>query len=198
MIIASSNTNAYNQIQSLCEKGYRYYIQKGEFENDEFTHRMQAMPLHCVIENPLNFCDLPDTITLQMIEQYYAEFWNSIKLPTSDYTYGERMAIQLPAVFDMLKETPRTNQAVISIAKPEDLFLKHKPCMRTIQFMIYDDIKTLNIISHWRSNDAKEAFLYNQGAISLLLKDAAEYAGLAVGRHDYFSAGTHVYSHSKI
>jgi thymidylate synthase len=136
---------------------------------------------------------MPKEITVGMIEQYYNTYLvgTGEKAPGEQYTYAERIFQQLPTILEMLLHTPGTNQASISITRPEDVHLEHPPCLREISFSVVG--QHLHVSTFWRSNDIGEAFLINQGGISLLLKDAAEYSGLKVGCHFYFCSNPHIY-----
>ena len=101
---------------------------------------------------------------------------------------------QLLDVMKMLKDTPATNQAIVEVAQPSDVKLKHMPCLRSFQFMLYRG--RLNMIVYFRSNDIGEAFIFNHGGLALILRDVAEFAGIAPGDYHYFSPGAHLYSHS--
>lgn len=177
----------------FCRQGYRQDIQHGEFENED-TYRLQVEPIHIRITDPLDFSMLPVDVPLGVVENYYHELLNPVCPPNSDYTYGERIMIQLPIIMDMLKDTPNTNQAIIEIGRPEDVFLTHQPCLRLIHFMVYSG--RLNISVYFRSNDIGAAFIINHCGLALLLRDVAEYAGFPVGEYHYYSAGAHVYSHA--
>ena len=186
-----TNVDSYNYLVERCMAGYRQDIQRGSFAN-ETTYRQQAFPLMLCIVDPANFLYLPKTVTPGMIEKYYQEYIiNPERKENEVYTYGERIMRQLPAVLTMLSVTPKTNQASISISQPSDIELADPPCLRELTFSAFHG--SLHLTSYWRSNDISEAFLINQGGLALLLKDAAEYAGLAIGSHFYCSPGAHVY-----
>lgn len=144
------------------------------------------------IIDPLNFLYLPKDVTEGMIEKYYKEkIVSDEKQDGEAYTYGERIVPQILPVFEMLRLTPKTNQAIITIGQPSDCELFDPPCLRDIVFSYFDG--KLNITSFWRSNDIGEAFLMNTGGLGLLLRDCADYTGLPIGSHFYVSTGSHVY-----
>lgn len=191
MEIVNTNVDAYNYIKKLCQSGYRQDIQRGSFEQEK-VYRMQAYPLSVEITDPFNFLYLPKEITIGMIENYYKDYIiGDEEKENEDYSYWERMKDQIPKVFEIIKNTPSTNQAVISISQPSDIDLKYPPCLREICFSFFEN--KLNMTSYWRSNDINEAFLLNQGGLSYLLKDVCEYAELNIGSHFYFSPGSHIY-----
>lgn len=187
------NVDAWNYLRALCKlHGYQQYVEHGSTENEQFTYRLQAFPLSIMIKFPSEFLYLPKHITVGMIEKYYNEYLISPDHPGGeDYSYGERINPQIEPVFELLRLTPATNQAIIDISRPEDINLVYPPCLRTIQFMMFNDM--LNVITYWRSNDIGEAFLLNQGGIGLFLQEASDYSGIPAGGHYYYSPGAHIY-----
>ena len=194
ILLVHNNVEAYNVLKKLCSDGYRQDIERGSFERTE-TYRLQAFPVMIQIAEPTNFLYLPKEVTVGMIEKYYNEYLISSDIAEHEtYTYGSRIAQQLYYVMNMLKRTPMTNQASISISEPTDIVMDDPPCLREITFSVFPgEKKILNVTTFWRSNDIGEAFLLNQGGIALLLRDIAEYAGLDVGSHYYVSPGAHIY-----
>lgn len=192
MLMAENNVSAWNLLKEKCHAGYQQKIERGSFEHENIV-RLQCLPTAVEIANPLDFETLPKDITVGMIEKYYFDYIVSADTASDneEYTYAERIAVQLPTALEMLRESPGTNQASISISQPSDVFLEHPPCLREISFSVA--FGTLHVSTFWRSNDIGHAFVINQGGISLLLKDAAGYAGLSVGRHYYFCSNAHVY-----
>jgi len=187
-----TNVDAYNLLEYYCEEyGYKQEIDRGSFEGTS-TYRLQIQPIMIEIIDPGNFLYLPKEVTVGMIEKYFEEYLMSAEIKTNEvYTYGSRIMKQYDSVLDMMRNTPNTNQAVISIAQPEDIKLKDPPCLRSIHFGVFNG--KLNMSSYWRSNDIGEAFLLNQGGLAMMLKDVAEYAEQEVGSHFYFSSGSHIY-----
>jgi thymidylate synthase len=198
MYQAKNNVSAWAKLKFLCEtKGHRQDIERGSFEDGNF-YRLQLPPVAMQINNPLEFETLPKEVTIGMIMDYYRLYimWAGEKSHNEQYTYAERISKQLPVVLEMLANTPATNQAAMAISEPGDINLEHPPCLREISFSVIG--QHLHVSTFWRSNDIGEAFLINQGGISLLLKDAAEYSGLKVGDHFYFCTNPHIYVKSKI
>jgi len=192
MIVVNTNVDAYNALRGFCNRGYRQDIQRGSFEGEESVYRMQSRPCMIEIKEPLNFIYQSKDCTLGMIESYYNDYIvNDDVQEHEQYTYGSRVMEQLDSVMAMLKETPNTNQASISVSQPSDIQLEHPPCLRLIDFKVFSD--RLNMTTFWRSNDVQEAVILNLGGMALLLRDIAEYAGLDTGSHFYCSSGTHRY-----
>lgn len=193
MIRAKTITEAQYKLSQACMLGYGQFVQHGEFANTE-TFRVQSEPVHVLIKEPLNFFDLPKEIPFSVIEEYELDLLNPVNDDPADYTYGERIMQQLPAVMQMLADSPATNQAIVEVAQPSDIKLEHMPCLRSFQFVLYRG--RLNMIVNFRSNDVGEAFIINHGGLALILRDVAEFAGISPGEYHYFSPGAHLYSHS--
>jgi thymidylate synthase len=188
--------NAWNQLKTrTVAEGYdQKRIERGSFENTE-TSRQQLPVAACSMSDPLNFLYLPKTVTVGAIEQYYNRYVVGCEREENEkYTYGERIVRQLEAVLEMLRKTPLTNQATIAVEQPSDIFLTDPPCLRSIA-LNWIPVSGLQLTSFWRSNDLSEAFLWNQGSMSMLLRDAAEYADLKPFRLVYLSSGTHIYDY---
>jgi len=180
-------------MRHILDEGYEQKIEKGSFENSK-TFRIQSRPASVVIEEPTYYLDMPKEITYTSVFNYFVELLTDNSTKESDYTYGQRISVQLDNVMEMLSTTKMTNQAVIEIGAPEDIMLGAPPCMRIIQFMVYN--KKLNMLSYFRSNDVGEAFLYNHYAMGMLLSMVAEAARMKVGEYIVTSMGFHMYSHS--
>jgi thymidylate synthase len=191
MIQCYHNVEAYNELKYLCENGYRQKIERGSFAEEQ-TYRMQSKPVMIEILSPLNFLYLPKEVTVGMIERYYHDYLiNPTVSDNEAYTYASRITDQLPLVMDMMRDTPQTNQASISISQPSDINLSDPPCLREITFSFFSG--KIHMTSLWRSNDIGEAFLLNQGGLAMLLRDVALYAGIPSGHHFYVSPGAHIY-----
>jgi thymidylate synthase len=186
---------AWESLKETCKRfGYRQDIERGSFENTE-TYRLQLARVGIKIFNPHNFLTLPKTVTIGMIERYYKDYViGDSKSENEQYTYGERIASQLPTALEMMKNTPNTNQCAISISQPSDIHLSDPPCLREITVK-YIPKRGLQLTSFWRSNDLSEAFLLNQGSMAYLLKDFANYTGLKPYCLVYFSDGLHMYNY---
>ena len=194
-IICTDNVDAYNKLRKLCENGYKQEINRGSFANEQ-TYRMQSAPIMIEILAPLNFLYLPKEVTVGMIERYYHDYLINPTINTNEvYTYASRINEQLSEVMEMMKNTPQTNQASISISQPSDIKLTDPPCLREATFSYFDN--KLHMTSYWRSNDIGEAFLLNQGGLAMLLRDIAAYAGIQTGHHFYVSPGAHIYHYGE-
>ena len=113
-----------------------------------------------------------------------------------DIVEGQRMSAldinQLEIVQQFLKETPETNRLVIEIGKPEDLLLKHPPCMRLLQFKVR--YGKLHMFTYFRSWDAWGGLPSNLAALQLLKEFLAKQANVDDGEMYCASLGLHIYS----
>lgn len=92
-----------------------------------------------------------------------------------------------------------TNQADISVSRPEDIHLPDPPCLRNISFRAVEaqNRVKLNIHVFFRSWDLYAASAMNLYAMARLL----EYVGgfledVKVGKIYAYSSGAHIYSNS--
>lgn len=195
-MIALTVPEAQYLLRGRCmEEGRLTLIDKGEFEQSS-VYRLQLPPNRATvtITEPTNLFDLPKEITIKQIAEYMVGLMDPTKGGEATYTYGNRMATQLPIVMEMLRKTPHTNQAIIEIGLPTDFYLDHMPCLRSIHFIVWDG--KLDACIHMRSNDLEEAFLLNNYGFAFLHREVAEYAEIPLGHYHYTGTGTHIYSHS--
>jgi thymidylate synthase len=172
---------------------YETTISRGSFENSSIT-RLQFETVSFTITEPLNFTLLPRNLTAAAVQAYYEHYILGTKprAENESYTYAERIQLQLPTVMEMLRLTPNTNQAAITVAQPSDIHLSDPPCLRELTFKLIPSLG-LQLTSFWRSNDLGSAFLWNQVSMALLLRDVAEYAEKPAARLVYHSDGLHTY-----
>lgn len=200
MIRATTNADAWHQLLAMVEdRCYRQEIDRGSFAGE--AYRLQLPPIMAEITHP-HLDMVPDfrpgvspTTSIATIDTYFQEYILGTRKPTKNesYTYATRIGLQLPFAMEALAETPGTNQASIAVCRPEDLTIDDPACLRTIDFKAWDG--RLYMSTFWRSHDLWAGFLTNLGGLAMLLAYVAEYAGLEVGHHCYFSSGTHLYSY---
>jgi len=199
MIIAKTIEEAWFLACRECmESGYTYTIERGSFEG----HRRKQLP-HLAIEitepqtRPLAvFYKGHAIFTDQQIEDYFISymFTPQRKADKEEYTYADRIWDYLHYITGMLSETPYTNQATISIARPGDSCLKDPPCLREISWKVNPE--GLQLTSFWRSWDGRNAFHINVGGLQLLNEYVAFHSGLKTGSQVLYSDGFHIYDMS--
>jgi len=90
-------------------------------------------------EIPSHF-GIPNPVEYGYIEQYLPYLMTEEKQPGEDYTYGSRLWPQVPKIIELLKKTPRTNQAILQVGRPEDINLADPPCLRHIDMRVKDGV----------------------------------------------------------
>ena len=181
-----------------------YDVQRGSFAGSHRRYELSFLYLH--VENPgrrplAPFIPddlrgrVPPPTSDEYIEEYFVEYLLSPRLrPGEQYTYGSRIFDYVGSIIDMLKDTPGTNQAVLEVARPEDLRLPDPPCLRLIQFKAVDG--ALHCTVYFRSWDLWAGLPTNLGGIQLLKEYVAHEAGLRDGTLTAVSPGAHVYDYA--
>ncbi len=230
-IHAKTISDAWFQLlYNIFDGSYRQAIQKGSFENEQY--RLQYPGASVYIEHPdmdmvpvipaaLN---IPAPTTMEYIENYFADYLMNPELAENEtYKYASRIhedcgytphelwkpeagMTQLERVIHMLKNTPLTNQAVLEIAKPNDIATCYgkdgkldPPCLRLIDFKVIpvDGKVVLTVSVYFRSWDLWAGFPSNLGGIELLKQYVANEAGLVNGPMYAYSAGLHIYGYQE-
>ena len=128
-------------------------------------------------------------------EDYGTGMINSLSMIKADQIEGQRAAAidvnQFQLALDYLKETPETNRALIEIGKPEDMLLRHPPCMRLIQLKVR--YGKLHMWLYFRSWDAWGGLPANLAALQLAKEYMAKQIGAEDGEITALSAGLHLY-----
>lgn len=109
--------------------------------------------------------------------------------------YGDRMNLQLLAVYERLRQDPASRQAVITLWKPEkDLYQDGKrdyPCTVGFQFLVRDG--KLVMITTMRSNDVWKGLAYDVFQFTQLQINLAGLLGVEVGSYVHRPGSLHVY-----
>jgi len=196
----------WQTLNFLYDYHYVTEIDRGSYEKAEKRYQLQR--LWGVIEFPLYDMipqvpfGVPQPTTRDYIEEYFrTKIIGTVKDENEEYTYGERIVEQLPAVIEMLQKTPLTNQAVIEVGKPEDILLPDPPCLRVITFKNIPDKEQkryrLNVGVFFRSWELYAGFPTNLGGMALLMEYVAGFLeNTSVGNLMFASDGAHVYSYS--
>jgi len=190
--------------------GFSYGIDQGSFQN-EFK-RLEFDWVTVYIKFPHGECrpvlnpalGLSDPIPPDFdIGSYAADYiLTGNKKPDEAYTYGQRLSNynlnagsfdQILYWVDKLKKAPRTNQAIMTIAVPEDGLLEDPPCLRHIDMRIREGV--LIFYPYFRSWDLWSGFPANLGGISILQQFMAEEIGVEAGPMICSSKGLHLYSY---
>ena len=193
-------------LNEILDRGYRQDIERGSFEGTEY--RLQAPFIAGMIEFPCTGeivpavpLGIPSPTTHEYIERYFRDkILGSVKGDNEEYTYGERILLQLEKAVAMLMESSQTNQAVIEIGQPSDIDLPDPPCLRCITLKVVkkNGHSVLNLASFWRSWDAWAGFPSNLGGLVLLQKYICGFLeGIRPGWMFYSSDGMHLYGYEE-
>ena len=112
----------------------------------------------------------------------------------SNYGWQWKRDGQLDEVICMLKETPKTRQAAISIydAKEMHMYNSDTPCTYAVQFTVLNN--KLNMCVTMRSNDLWFGFCNDQYCFSRLQSLVAEKTGYKIGTYYHFAHNLHLYN----
>ncbi len=189
--------DAWFKSVGLClDQGHTFTVQRGSYEGQR---RLQLARFSMLITLPeerpmgLEWARKPLS-TEDSIQKYYEDYIISEEVrPNEQYTYGRRIVPWLPTIVQMLQETPDTNQACLSVARPEDVLLKDPPCLRSLAWNVIEG--KLQMTSYWRSWDLYTGFPTNLGGLQLLNEYVAGFAGIPAGPQWIVSNGLHLYEY---
>jgi thymidylate synthase len=189
----------FQSLKLLYYQGETVPIDRGSFEKE--LYRIQVPMLAGIINDPVDLTIVsrygtPQVTTSEYIDKYYKDLLTSNKKEGEDYTYGERINEdnQLLKCIAMLQQG-YTNQAAISIAKPNDIELKDPPCLRHISFMVKEDKIHMGLV--FRSWDIYAGFPTNLGGLAKLLAFVVGFTDKKIGRIYYTGFNAHYYSNSE-
>ena len=118
--------------------------------------------------------------------------WPMVK---ADQIEGQRMSAvdvnQLERAIEILKEHPESNRAFIEVGRPEDILLKHPPCMRVLQFKVR--YGRLHLWTCFRSWDGWAGLPNNLAALQLVKEFIGNQIKADDGEMYAMSAGLHIY-----
>ncbi|HHW32484.1 MAG TPA: hypothetical protein GXX20_12585 [Clostridiaceae bacterium] len=111
-----------------------------------------------------------------------------------DYTYHNRIAEQLPFIYNELKRNPYSRRAVIDVRdwKKDTSEGNTSPaCLQHIQFFIREGKLHMKVLM--RSNDAPEATFMNCFAFIMLQKEVADKLNVEMGTYAHRANSFHCY-----
>jgi thymidylate synthase len=189
-------------ISAILDVGFKYEIQQGSYVGQtrlEFDHivvhirRPYSVPYDTMLPQIPGHLNIPNPVANGYVEQYLPYLMTDHIEPTEQYTYGSRIYPQIPHWIEVLKKTPRTNQAVLQVARHDDYQLEDPPCLRHIDMRIKDN--TLIFYPYFRSWDLWGGFPANLAGIAVLQKTMADEIGVASGPIVASSKGLHIYGY---
>ncbi|MGM0454312.1 MAG: thymidylate synthase [Thermodesulfobacteriota bacterium] len=189
-------------IAAILNDGFKYEVEQGSFVGQtrlEFDHIVvhikfpYSEPYDTMLPHIPPHLNIPNPVANGYVEQYLPYLMTDHIEPTEQYTYGSRIAPQIPHWVDMLQKTPRTNQAVLQVARHDDYKLEDPPCLRHIDMRIKEN--TLIFYPYFRSWDLWGGFPANLAGIAVLQKTMADEIGVASGPIVASSKGLHIYGY---
>lgn len=186
-----------------------YMVQHGSFANQ---HKRRELDYFCaLIENPTHRplapiipegSNIVQPTNQEKIERYFANYLMGTEVAENeDYTYGSRINYkapdqdlsQLERVIEMLRTSPNTNQAIIEIGRPEDIYLPDPPCLRLIDCRVKEG--HLHLFIYFRSWDLYAGLPENLGGLAMLMEYMTAEIGIKPGSMVIQSKGAHVYDY---
>lgn len=187
---------------NILEHGSKYVIERGpnrgdtRLEFDQVTVNVKqpySEPYDTMLPQIPVALGIPNPVEPGYVEQYLPYLMTDHVQPHEQYTYGQRIAPQLPHFIEMLRETPNTNQAILQVGRPADHLLEDPPCLRHIDMRVQDG--TLIFYPYFRSWDLWGGFPANLAGIAVLQRYMADEIGVKAGPIVASSKGLHIYSY---
>lgn len=187
-------------LYNIFEYGFKYIIDRGSYEG---MTRLEYDWVTIYVKYPYsnNWKDMlpeipshyniPEPVTLEYLESYISYIMTPNKKESESYTYGERISKQVEYFINVLKKTPNTNQAILQIAQPSDMYLDDPPCWRTCDMRIKNN--HLVFYPYFRSWALWGGMPANLAAIAILQNYMAESIGVETGAMVASSKGLHLY-----
>ena len=138
---------------------------------------------------------VPPPSSMEYVENYLQYLLTSLKADKEQYTYGEDLAEQIPALIRMYKEDGyNTNQGFMAVGSKESIKLPDPPCLRGIDTRVENG--RLHFILYFRSWDLWAGFPSNLAGIQLLKEYVASEIGVEDGELVALSKGLHLYDYT--
>lgn len=202
ILVARDLPDAWFQaIYNIFRYGRIYTIDRGSFEGQQ---RLEYDYVTIHIQNPSTRPLLPEipahlNIPNPVSEDYLNNYMDYVmgdytKRDNEIYTYADYIRPQMYKVIEILKRSPQTNQAVITIGDRDSIDQLDPPCLRILDFRISYD--KLHMIVYFRSNDLWSGAPANWASLQLLKEYIAAEIGIEDGEIIYSSKGLHLYDYT--
>lgn len=184
------------------EYSRRYPIDRGSYEKEQIRieYFWAIMRIKFPYKRP--FISMPEGSPLSpptddgTVENYFLSYLYDDALEENElYRYSSSIKPQLDEVIKMLRDTPNTNQACMSIGSPDSINIADPECLRILDWRAIDG--KLHVYVYFRSNDLYNAWPTNMGGIQLLKEYICSETGLEDGEMLYSSKGLHIYGFSE-
>jgi len=172
-------------ISRVLNVGFRYEIQHGSYVGQtrmEFDHIVVFIrhpyqePYDLMLPKIPAALGIPDPVAPGYVEQYLPYLMTAHIETGEQYTYGSRIHKQIPHWIEVLKRTPKTNQAVLQVAEPCDYLLSDPPWPSSYDMRVKDG--ALVFYPYFRSWDLWGGFPANLAGLAVLQKFMADEIGV--------------------
>jgi thymidylate synthase len=187
-------------VYRILEVGNKYVIDRGSYEGQErlefdyITLHIKYPGVRPLLPDIPPSLGIPNPVADGYLEEYLPYLMTSEKQPGEDYTYGMYLERQIDEVIKMYKRDGyNTNQAYMTVGKPQTIYLKDPPCLRGIDTRISDG--KLHFVVYFRSWDLWNGLPANLGAIQLMKEYMAAEIGVEDGEIIASSKGLHIYDY---
>ncbi len=189
---------------SLCaiqKHGRVYTIDRGSFEKQQ-RRELDYVVIH--IKHPATrplepyvnpSKGVPSPVCEGYLDSYLPYLMTHKTSPHEEYTYGDYLEEQIPAVIQMFKQSGYgTNQACMTIGDKTSITQADPPCLRVVDCRVQEN--KLHFALYFRSWECFNGLPANLGALQLLKEYMASEIGVGDGEIIATSKGLHLYDYS--
>ena len=189
-------------IHKILETGFRYEVQQGSFcgqirlEFDWISVHIKypySEPYDTMLPEIPTHLGIPNPVANGYTDQYLPYLMTENIEIGETYTYGSRLVPHINHVINLLRNTPKTNQAILQVARPEDYKLTDPPCLRHIDLRVKDG--SLIFYPYFRSWDLWGGFPANLSGLAVLQRYMADLIEVDSGPMICSSKGLHLYGY---
>jgi len=187
-------------VNRILDVGKEYIIDRGSYEGqkrlefDYVTVHIKYPGVRPLLPDIPPSLGIPNPVVDGYLEEYLPYLMTAVKQPGEDYTYGMYLESQIDEVIKMYKNDGyNTNQAYMTVGKPQTIYLNDPPCLRGIDTRISGG--KLHFVVYFRSWDLWGGFPANLGAIQLLKEYMSAEIGVKDGEIIASSKGLHIYDY---
>jgi thymidylate synthase len=188
-------------VYAILDHGHEYTIDRGSYagqkrlEFDYITVHIKHPGVRPLLPDIPPALGIPNPVAEGYLDGYLPYLMTSCKQPGEQYTYGEYLEPQIEEVIRMYREDGHgTNQAYMTVGRPETITYEDPPCLRGIDTRIR--YGKLHFIIYFRSWDLWNGFPANLGALQLLKEYMAGEIGVEDGEIIASSKGLHLYDYA--
>jgi len=186
-------------LNKIFEVGRTYIVDKGSFagqqrlEFDYITIHIKYPNTRPLLpECPIS-SGIPNPAPNEYLEEYLFYLMTSTKKSNESYTYGMDIEPQMKEVIEILRKSPNTNQACMTIGDANSIKLDDPQCLKVLDFRVSNN--KLHVVIYFRSNDLWGGYPVNIASIQILKEYIAYETGIEDGGIIYSGKGLHLYDH---